>query len=90
MDKTIIGVGGITKDTGITDYHLEETRVRKIMIENGKQIIAVADHSKFGIKALVKVCSIRDVDTIVTNDKLNKKIAQEYIEEGIKVIGYKN
>lgn len=90
VDKTIIGVGGITKDTGITDYHLEETRVRKIMIENGKQIIAVADHSKFGIKALVKVCSIQDVDTIVTNDKLNKKIAQEYIEEGIKVIGYKN
>ncbi|MFD2131758.1 DeoR/GlpR family DNA-binding transcription regulator [Pseudogracilibacillus auburnensis] len=88
VDKTIIGVGGITKDNGISDYHLEETRVRKIMIEKGKQIIAVADHSKFGIKALVNVCSIDEIDTIVTNDKLKSNIAQEYIEQGIKVIGY--
>lgn len=88
VDKTIIGVGGITKDNGISDYHLEETRVRKIMIEKGKQIIAVADYSKFGIKALVNVCSIDEIDTIVTNDKLKSNIAQEYIEQGIKVIGY--
>lgn len=88
VDKTIIGVGGITIDTGVSDYHLEETRVRKIMIEKGKQIIAVADHSKFGIKALVNVCSINEVDVIVTNDKLKSSIANEYIEQGIKVIGH--
>ncbi|MFS0646072.1 DeoR/GlpR family DNA-binding transcription regulator [Siminovitchia sp. 179-K 8D1 HS] len=89
VDKTIIGVGGITKDNGISDYHLEETRVRRIMIENGKQTIAVADHSKFGIKALVKVCPLNEIDIIVTNDKLHRDIAQEYIDEGIEVIGYK-
>lgn len=88
VDKTIIGVGGITIETGVSDYHLEETRVRKIMIEKGKQIIAVADHSKFGIKALVNVCSINEVDVIVTNDKLKSSIANEYIEQGIKVIGH--
>lgn len=88
VDKTIIGVGGITIETGVSDYHLEETRVRKIMIDKGKQIIAVADHSKFGIKALVNVCSINEVDVIVTNDKLKSSIANEYIEQGIKVIGH--
>lgn len=86
VDKTIIGVGGITIDNGISDYHLEETRVRKTMIDKGKQIIAVADHSKFGIKALVNVCSLDKIDVIVTNDKLKRNIAQEYIDKGIKMI----
>lgn len=87
VDKTIIGVGGITSDDGISDYHLEETRVRKIMIDKGKEIIAVADHSKFGVKALVNVCSIDKIDVIVTNDKVKRSIAQEYIDKGIKIIG---
>ncbi|MEI3606513.1 DeoR/GlpR family DNA-binding transcription regulator [Pseudogracilibacillus sp. SE30717A] len=88
VDKTIVGVGGITMDNGISDYHLEETRVRKIMIEKGKEIIAVADHSKFGIKALVNVCAIDEIDVIVTDNKLKKFIAQEYSDQGIKVLGY--
>ena len=89
VDKTIIGVGGITIDNGISDYHLEETRVRKIMIEKGKQIIAVADHSKFGIKALVNVCSIDKIDVIVTNDKVKGEFVQRFLDKGIKVIGHK-
>ena len=88
VDKTIIGVGAITVENGVSDYHFEETRVRKLMIEKGKQVIAVADHSKFGIKALVNVCPLHDIDVIVTNHKLKSSIAKEYIEKGISVIGY--
>ncbi|NGP45379.1 DeoR/GlpR transcriptional regulator [Bacillaceae bacterium SIJ1] len=88
VDKTIIGAGGITVDRGISDYHLEETRVRRTMIEKGEQTIVVADHSKFGIKALVNVCSLEDIDTIVTNGKLKKDIAQTYVDKNIKVIGF--
>ncbi|ASS92266.1 DeoR/GlpR family DNA-binding transcription regulator [Aeribacillus pallidus] len=86
VDKTIIGVGGITIEEGITDYHLEETRVRRIMIEKGSQVIAVADHSKFGVKALVNVCPLEDIDVLVTDDKLPKSIIEKFKKQNVNVI----
>lgn len=86
VDKTITGVGGITVTEGISDYHLEETRVRKLMIEKGSEVIAVADHSKFGVKALVNVCPLEKIDVLVTDNKLSKNIVKEYTSHHIDVI----
>lgn len=86
VDKTILGVGGITISEGISDYHLEEARVRKLMIEKGSQVIAVADHCKFGVKALVNVCPLEKIDVLVTDDKLPKKILDDYRNCPIEVI----
>ncbi|ARD48658.1 DeoR/GlpR family DNA-binding transcription regulator [Sporosarcina sp. P33] len=87
VDKTIIGAGGITADM-ISDYHLEEARVRRAMIESGRLVIAVSDHSKFGKKAFVKVCPTSQIDVMVTDNQLSHKTAQLYIDKGIEVIGY--
>lgn len=86
VDKTIIGVGGITVKEGISDYHLEETRVRKLMIEKGSQVIAVADHSKFGVKALVNVCPLEKIDILVTDNKLPQNVVNEYTKRHVEVI----
>lgn len=86
VDKTIIGVGGITIDGGISDYHIDENKVRKIMIEKGEQVIAVADHSKFGVKALINVCSLDKIDILVSDYLLPKDVVDKYRKNKVNIV----
>ena len=51
-DKIFLGVGGLTEKFGITDYHVEETPFRRIGVSRTQKVIALADHSKFGVTAM--------------------------------------
>lgn len=78
VDKAIIGVGGITLEDGVSDYHVEEAGARRIMIERSNKVIAVADYSKFGVKALTKVCDLKDIDVLVTDWNTDKNLLKKY------------
>lgn len=86
VDKSIIGVGGVTLDNGITDYHVEESQNRKLMVQLAETAIAVTDHSKFGVKALTHVCDFNDLDILITDDKINKNLVNEINEKNINII----
>ena len=85
VDKAFIGIGGIT-EAGITDYHIGEARLHKMLIENSKQTIVLADSSKFGVKAMTNVCSLNDIDIIVTDNKAPAEIITALEKAGVKVI----
>lgn len=85
VDKVFIGVGGITKD-GITDFIVSEARLRKKIIKNAGKVIVVADHTKFGIRAMCNVCRIKDIDILITDEKAPVDILKSYEKQGINVI----
>lgn len=85
-DKMFLGVGAITPENGVMDYHVEETNLRRHCIKRVKQVIALADYSKFGIKALNHVCDSKDLNCLITDEKADKKILKELRDMGIKVI----
>ena len=86
VDKLFMGVGAITSSDGIMDYHMEEANFRRHCIKQAKQVIALADYSKFGIKALNQVCKAEAIDYVVTDEKADKKIVKELKTLGIQVI----
>ena len=51
LDKYILGIGGLTVENGITDYHIEETNLRRVMLERSQKVIGLTDYSKFGVIA---------------------------------------
>ncbi len=69
-DKYFIGVGGLSLSKGITDYHLEESNLRRIVIKNTQKVIALADYSKIGAVAMNKICGLDQVDTLVTDSNV--------------------
>ena len=85
-DKLFLGVGAIMTEHGVMDYHIEETNLRRHFMKHVKQVIALADYSKFGIKALNHVCKSEELDYLVTDEKANKKILKELRDMGVKVI----
>lgn len=85
-EKLFLGVGGLSLTKGLTDYHLEETNLRKIAIENTQKVIALADYSKIGVIAMNNVCELDDIDILVTDSKSDPDVMNKLREMGIDVI----
>ncbi|WP_052085800.1 DeoR/GlpR family DNA-binding transcription regulator [Clostridium sp. HMP27] len=86
VDKAIIGIGGITADEGITDYHIEEANLRRHIIDRAENVIGLADFSKFGVIAMNRICGVERVTTIVTDNKASQKIVSDIRNKGVNII----
>ncbi len=85
IDKAIIGIGGIT-EKGITDFIADEASIRKQIIKNARTVIAVADYTKFGVRAMCNVCKIDEINVLVTDDKAPVNMLKKFKKKGVKVI----
>ncbi|MBC8079541.1 MAG: DeoR/GlpR transcriptional regulator [Gorillibacterium sp.] len=87
VDKLFLGVDGIDFTQGLTTPNLEEASVNRKMISLARQIIVVADRSKFGRVMFSHIANLTEVDIIVT-DRLLPEDATDFInkETDIKLI----
>jgi DeoR/GlpR family transcriptional regulator of sugar metabolism len=86
VDKAFVGVGGLALKDGLTEYNVEDTIVKKAMIDNADQIIVVTDSSKLGKSCFATIGPLSVVDTLVTDDGIPPEIQQQLTDEGIEVI----
>jgi DeoR/GlpR family transcriptional regulator of sugar metabolism len=86
IDKAFIGVGGLSIESGYTDYHLGESEFRRMMIKHSKISYALADNSKINVIAIFKSADIHDVDVLITDEKAPKGVIKFLRENGIEVI----
>ena len=68
--KVIMGAGGITEEKGITIYDYIYASYLQKAIEGIKDIIVVADHSKFGRNILSHIIPLNKISTIITDDNV--------------------
>ena len=85
VDKAFIGVAGITED-GISDFNIEEASLRRQVIRNARQVIALADHSKFGIRAVSNICALSDIDVLITDEKAPANLLARIEKSGVRVV----
>lgn len=85
IDKAIIGAAGITSD-GISDFVPDEAGLRSQIIRDADKVIVLADFAKFGIKAMCKVCSLSDIDILITDSKAPKEILKKIEKKGVQII----
>jgi len=67
-DWTIIGISDIHPEKGLTSPDREESMVKRLMIEQGKKRIVLADSFKLNTARTYHVASLGDIDYIVTED----------------------
>lgn len=85
VDKAIVGAGGLTVQSGVTDYHMEEAAIRRMMIQHARTVIVVADSSKFGVTALAGVAAVKAVHHIVTDSGVDPAAAAALTAAGVRV-----
>jgi DeoR family transcriptional regulator of aga operon len=85
-DKVIMGTRAISLEHGLTHEYLPETMTDRAILKAGKEIIVVADHTKFGRAATVLLAPLESIHTIVTDDQTPKDFIDEVEARGIKVV----
>jgi DeoR family transcriptional regulator of aga operon len=75
-DKAIIGVAGIHPAHGLTTNCPDQGPVHRAMIQQSRQRIVVADHSKIGNVGTALIAPITDVDLIITDESASQKLSE--------------
>lgn len=70
LDFGIIGVSGIDSDGSLLDFDYQETRNAEAIIANSRETILVADHSKFGRRAMSRFGHLSQIDWLYTDKEL--------------------
>lgn len=86
INKAFIGAGGITLKNGISDFDIEESLVRRKIIEQSGEVFLAADSSKFGRDVLARIAPLDSVDLIITDDKIKPSLLSEFEEAGVNVV----
>ena len=56
------------------------------MIEKADKVYVAADHSKFSIVPLYKVCGMKDLDLVITGDSAPAASISKLKQAGVEVI----
>jgi DeoR family transcriptional regulator, fructose operon transcriptional repressor len=85
-DVALLGSGGVDAGAGLTDFHLDEIDVRRTMIANSARKYILADASKLGRVAPYRVCPLRDVDGVITDEPADAAAVAAIEEAGVTVL----
>lgn len=85
VDKAFIGIGGIS-EAGVTDFHIDEANLHRMLIRNARKSIVLADSGKLGLRAVVNVCPLEEIDIVITDSGASKQIVKALEQAGVHVI----
>jgi DeoR/GlpR family transcriptional regulator of sugar metabolism len=85
-NKVIIGTRAISTEKGLTHDYLPETMTDRAIIDIGRELIVVADHTKFGRLAAASLAPIERIHTIVTDRQVPQDFVDDVRARGVRVI----
>lgn len=81
-----LGVDGIDLDFGLSITNLAETSLDQNMINAAQITVVMADSSKFGQRGLGRICSLDQIQYIVTDAGVSAETIEKVEERGVKVL----
>jgi DeoR/GlpR family transcriptional regulator of sugar metabolism len=86
IDKVFFGIHAISLEKGMTNNYLPSLTTDRKVLETGKEIIVLADHTKFNRVSSTLVAPVTIVHKIITDDQTPNDIIHELMQKGIEVI----
>lgn len=86
VDTVFIGCNGVSVDGGITNVNLPEAHVKRAMIDAAARCVVLADSTKLGVRTLAPVCSLDDVDVLVTDGRATIGDLDAIRAEGVDIV----
>ena len=86
VDFGIIGISSIELDGTLRDFDYREVRVAEAIIAQSRQVYLVADHSKLGRAALVRLAHISQIHCFFTDRPLPERMAAVLAEAKTQLV----
>ncbi|HEX8603913.1 MAG TPA: DeoR family transcriptional regulator, partial [Pseudoduganella sp.] len=86
FDKLFLGADGCDSEFGLSTHDETDARLNARMCAHARQVILLADGSKFGRICLYRICSLARVDTIISDASLDTDMRTALSRRGIRVL----
>ena len=86
VDIAICSCKGLDSEMGITDSNERDSEIKKAFFNAANKKVLAVDSSKFDRTSFVKVCSIGEVDTIVTDRDPGDRWRERIKNAGVELI----
>ena len=87
FDIAFLGASSINEKMELSTPTLEKVALKKAVLQQTKRAVLLADASKFEKQAMMKICSIQEFDTLVTDKAFSEKERKELEKLGVRVEG---
>ena len=86
VDLAICSCKGIDASAGVTDSNERDSEMKKAFFASAKKKILVVDSSKFNKTSFIKICDIKDVDVIATNEEPGESWKNIIEQQGVELV----
>ncbi len=84
--SVFLGCNGIDPIGGVTNINLPEAEIKRRMLQAARRRIIVADGSKVGEIELAKLCSIDEIDLLITDSSADPAVLNALRERDLEVM----
>lgn len=70
VDQLFLGVHGMEEHAGFTTPNLAEATTDRVLISAAREVIVLADSSKWGVVGLADISPLAGADVVITDDEL--------------------
>jgi len=85
-DRAFISTGGFDDELGLTTYFYYEADIKREMIRSARQIVLVADSTKFGKISVTHFAGLEQIDMIITDNGISEECRKSIADRGIELI----
>ena len=71
LDHVFMGVHGFDAKAGLTTPNILEAQTNRALVDAGRQLVVVADHTKWGAVGMNSITSLDTVDVLISDDGLD-------------------
>ncbi|GEA14473.1 MAG: DeoR family transcriptional regulator, fructose operon transcriptional repressor [Moorella sp. (in: firmicutes)] len=86
VDKVFLATNGLDVERGLTTPNIYEAQTKQKMVKAGREVIVLADHSKFGRISLGLICPVTAVNRVITDPGAPVEDLERLKERGVEVI----
>jgi DeoR/GlpR family transcriptional regulator of sugar metabolism len=85
-DKFFLAVTGISLGFGLSHTNVSEIAMKQAMLRSAREVILLADHTKFGQESVMQIAPVSVVHKLITDNALSASTRLELGKLGIQVI----
>lgn len=86
IDRIFIGVNGLHLEHGLTELLNDQAVIHRALIEQSKQRVVVADHTKLGQIHRAFMCGVEEIDCLITDPQADAIQVALLRSKGVEVI----
>ena len=81
-----LAVGCIDAEVGLSEYNWDDALVKQAMIRSAKEVILVADATKFGKVAFAHVADFGSIHKLVTDASRRRNLTEKLDQAHVQVL----